>query len=225
MFDRTAHRGLQGAVSLCAAAANARIERATAALVRPVELNDAHSAGLVDGRQLNGPRPAGRITASEAAMNPRRARARTAPSSGTSRARVPPAARTTTAPTSHPTASPEQRPRRYHRADHQMDGCRMPKAASTNVGATEPAARGQTPSGLRFASRSTADRRETGDKVVVGRSEMSKGPPWRGEIPVVDRQRQNGQRCRSRVGPEESPLPRGEHPIRIAEQQRQNHDP
>ena len=53
----------------------------------------------------SGPGPAGRTTVSADTANPRRASARTAPSSGTSSAGVP-TTRTTSAPTNQPTASP-----------------------------------------------------------------------------------------------------------------------
>ena len=53
----------------------------------------------------NGPRPAGRTTVRPAMVKPRRDRARTAPSRGTSSAGVP-TTRTISAPTNHPTASP-----------------------------------------------------------------------------------------------------------------------
>ncbi len=72
----------------------------------PYNSTNTVDAGSTDSAEsTNGPGPAGRTTVSAEVVNPRRASARTAPSSGTSRAGVPTTS-TTNAPTNQPTARP-----------------------------------------------------------------------------------------------------------------------
>ena len=226
VLDGAAHRRVQGRGFAGAQPqlAPQLAQCAAAALIRAVQLDRRLDGAVrtVGRRAPAAPRPAGRTTVRPMTVQPRRAIARTAPSSGTSRAGVPTTS-TTSAPTNQPTARPSSEragttalttrwigtnasSSAHHQRRHRA-GSHGPDTVSIGGEHRDPA-------------RIVEELREQGVRGARPDRNAIAAP----RCPRPDRQCEHGDDARRRVGPEQLPLPGGDQPDQDRERQRQDRD-